>query len=443
MRPDRRQAPVAIVGGGFSGTMLAAQLARRGIASLLIEGGGRAGLGTAFSTGEPAHLLNVRAEAMSAWPDRPDDFARHSDDPKGFAERRQFGRYLRSILDQAISSGKVEPVASRAVAAVHDASGWEIALEDGGTVSAETLALAIGNQPPEPLGEALAAERRFIDNPWGEQAEAAVREASASGGDVLLVGTGLTMVDAVLSLSAAGHDGRIAAVSRRGQIPRAHATFTPAPVDESELPRSGVLHLWRWLRRRSGEVGWRAAVDSLRPHSHALWQGLDAEHQRRFLRHARPWWDVHRHRIAPEVARQIHDLVAEGRLEIFAGRIGEMRQVDGGLEVEIRRRGRVRPDPIAAGERKFAFVFNCTGPLGAIERTSDPLLRGLLDQGWVRPDHLGIGIEVDAESRAAGAERLWALGPLTKGRYWEIVAVPDIREQAAAVAEDIARELER
>src|SRR5687767_1373225 len=107
MRPDRRHAPVAIVGGGFSGTMLAAQLARRGVASLLIEGGGRTGHGTAFSTDEPAHVLNVRAESMSAWPDDPDHFARDSGDGRGFAERRHFGRYLRAILDEAIASGHV------------------------------------------------------------------------------------------------------------------------------------------------------------------------------------------------------------------------------------------------------------------------------------------------------------------------------------------------
>jgi len=420
--------------------MLAAQLARRGISTLLIEGGGRVGLGTAYSTDEPAHVLNVRAEGMSAWPDDPGHFARDFGDPRGFAERRFFGRYLRAILDKAVGSGHAKVVSSSAVAATPNADGWRIDLDDGGTVTARALVLAIGNQPPEPLGLAAGLGGRFVNNPWNEEAKAAVREAAASGGDVLLVGTGLTMIDAVLSLDAAGHQGRIVALSRRGQIPKAHADFVPAPVEEIEVPSGNVLAMWRWLRRRSGEVGWRAAVDSLRPHSHALWQGLDDAQQRRFLRHARPWWDVHRHRIAPEVARQVHDRVAEGRLEIVAGRIGAIKEVDDGLEVEIRRRGG------SAETRRFAFAINCTGPLGAIERTADPMLKGLLDDGLARADPLGIGLDVDPRSRAVGAERLWALGPLTKGRYWEIVAVPDIREQAAAVAEDIAselRELER
>ena len=434
MKSDRR-APVAIVGGGFSGTMLAAQLAQRGVSALLIEGGGRAGLGTAFSTEEPAHVLNVRAEGMSAWPEDPGHFARVSGDPRGFAERRLFGRYLRDILGDAVASGHVELAPGNVMAAVSGSEGWKLSLDDGSTVVAQAVALAIGNQPPEPLGIAAAAGARFINNPWNEQAKTAVRDAAASGGDVLLVGTGLTMIDAVLSLGAEGHQGRTVALSRRGQIPKAHADFEAAPVEESEVPKGDVLALWRWLRRRSGEVGWRAAVDSLRPHSQALWQSQSVEQQRRFLRHARPWWDVHRHRIAPEVARQVHDRVAEGRMEIVAGRISAIRAVDDGLEVKIRRRGG------SAETRRFAFVINCTGPLGAIEHTSDAMLRGMLDDGLARADPLGIGLDVDQNSRAVGAERLWALGPLTKGRYWEIVAVPDIRAQAAAVADDIAEEL--
>src|SRR3954451_11148144 len=112
MTSDR--VPVAIIGGGFSGTIVAAQLARRGIASALIEGSGRAGKGVAYSTTEPAHLLNVRAEGMSAWAGEPDHFAQRFEaeggEPGGFAERRLFGRYLGEILEEAIASGKTRVV---------------------------------------------------------------------------------------------------------------------------------------------------------------------------------------------------------------------------------------------------------------------------------------------------------------------------------------------
>ena len=441
MKSDR-QAPVAIIGAGFSGTMLAAQLARRGIASMLIDGSNREGRGIAYSTDEPAHLLNVRAEAMSAWPDEPDHFARWFEagggKRKGFAERRLFGRYLQAILEEALGTGQVTLVRSNALAA-HRADGrWSITLEDGAKCTASAAVLAIGNQPPETLRFAEKAGDRFFNNPWGRQAKPAVAQAAAAGGDVLIIGTGLTMIDMVLSLDSAGHQGRVTALSRRGLMPRAHSEFTPAPVGLDELPTE-LLELWRWMRRRNGAVGWRAATDSLRPHSHALWQRLGLEQQRRFMRHARPWWDVHRHRIAPEVATRVRELIAEGRLQVVAGRIESMRGVEGGVEVNMLRRGQAG----ISNKKLFAFAFNCTGPLGSIARTRDPLLKGLLESGAARADALGVGLDVDDRSRAVGSERLWALGPLTKGRYWEIVAVPDIRGQAAAVADDIARELER
>lgn len=441
MKSDRGAA-VAIVGGGFSGTILAAQLARRGIESVLVDGSGRAGKGVAYSTTEPAHLLNVRAEGMSAWAGEPAHFAERfqleGGHARGFAQRRLFGRYLGEILDEAIACGKVQVVHATAFGAERVAGKWRLELDDGSVIGADSLALAIGNQEPESLGAFADAGRRYIANPWSAGARDAVQRLADSGGAALLVGTGLTMVDLVLSLGAAGYQGRIVALSRRGQAPRSHADFDAAPVDLSEVPHGRVGTLWRWLRKRGAEVGWRAAVDSLRPYSQSLWQSLDAAEQRRFLRHARPWWDVHRHRIAPEVAATIARLIGDGRLEIMAGRVVSAREARSGLEVDIRRRGAAQAQCI-----EFDFAFNCTGPLHSIGRTRDPLLRSLLDAGAARQDQLGIGLDVDQHSRVAGGERLWALGPLTKGHSWEIIAVPDIREQAASVADDIARELRR
>ena len=439
MTSDRR-VPVTIIGGGYSGTILAAQLARRDISSALVDGSGRIGRGVAYSTTEPAHLLNVRAEGMSAWSGEPDHFAkrfaREGGDPRGFAERRLFGRYLGEILDEAIASGKVDEVRSTACAASRQNGEWTVELDDGSTLRSEALAVAIGNQEPDTLRAFASAGPRFVANPWAADARAAVADLASSGDDALLIGTGLTMVDLVLSLDAAGYRGKVVALSRRGLIPRGHANFDPAPVEQDDVPAGSLRGLWRWLRRRSAEVGWRAAVDSLRPYSHSLWQSLDLDQQRRFLRHARPWWDVHRHRIAPEVAATIARLVGEGRLEVMAGRIVSAREKGGSLEVEFRRRGAK-----SSQTERFAYAFNCTGPLHAIEHTKDPLLRSLLDARAIRPDQLGIGLDVDERSRANGGERIWALGPLTKGRYWEIIAVPDIRDQAAAVADDIEREL--
>jgi uncharacterized NAD(P)/FAD-binding protein YdhS len=174
-------------------------------------------------------------------------------------------------------------------------------------------------------------------------------------------------------------------------------------------------------------------VDALRLHSHAIWQRLELPERQRFMRHARPWWDVHRHRIAPQVAEQLKALIDAGRLEIVAGRVRSMVESEGLLEVAIARRDGQQT------LRRFGAGFNCTGPLGDIRRTSDQLLISLLKRGEVAPDSFSLGLDVDEHSRAGPG--LWAIGPLTKGMYWEIVAVPDIRHQAEAVASDIYKEL--
>ena len=434
--------PVAIVGGGFSGTMVAANLARKGIDAVLIEKAGRAGQGIAYSTREPAHVLNVRAEVMSAWADDLEHFVRVAEAEGGtrkdFVQRRQFGRYLREQLDDAVARGQVCLVEREAIEARPSGEGWTVAVDGGELIQASGLVLAIGNQPPEPMPFGRG-NPRVINNPWGGEALAAVEDLAATSEDVMLVGTGLTMVDAVLSLDASGHRGRIVALSRRGLIPRGHINdMVPAPVEAGDVPLGNVRTLWRWLRRRGAEVGWRSAVDSLRPHTHLIWKNLPLQEKKRFSRHARPWWDVHRHRIAPEVAQQLYDLIQQGRLEIIAGRIQSVEDKDGVLSVTYRRRG---SDRISEG--RFAYMLNCTGPLGTISRTSDPMLSQMLGDGLVRPDELGIALDVDEQSRVVGSERAWALGPMTKGRYWEIIAVPDIRGQAAAVADDIAMELGR
>ncbi|MEO5810064.1 MAG: FAD-dependent oxidoreductase, partial [Sphingomicrobium sp.] len=396
-------ADVAIVGGGFSGTMLAAQLARRGLSSVIIEKAGRAGRGAAFSTLEPSHLLNVPAGRMSAWPDRPDDFvawleAQAADGavgPDGFAQRRHFGVYLSAILDQAKASGLVHVFDGEAVAArpstgsgQHpDGAGWRVTLGNGVAVDARILALANGNQPPDALRLPGAEnDKRVVSDPWSAAAAEQIAQAARNQAAVLIVGTGLTMIDVVLSLNAARHDGLVTAVSRRGLLHQPHAEGAAGSIEAGEVP-AGLLPLWRWVRGGvAGGADWRELIDSLRPMSGPLWRGLSVEEQTRFMRHARPWWDVHRHRIAPAVAQAIETRRAKGRLEIIAGRIARAEASEAGIAVTIgRRRG-------GEAVREVQLVINSTGPLHALARTRDPLLRQMLDDRLIAPDPLGIGI---------------------------------------------------
>ncbi|GAA4007984.1 FAD/NAD(P)-binding protein [Sphingomonas humi] len=414
--------------------MTAAHLSARGIPALLIDTAERFGRGLAYSTRQPVHILNVVTAKMSAWPADPAHFATWSgDDGTTFAERREFGRY---VEEQLAAAPLVKRAGGMAVDAERDEGGWTVTLSDGAKVAASALVLALGNQPPAPFpGSDGLPEQRFVNNPWSDAAEVAIARAAESQSDVLILGTGLTMIDVVLSLAAAGHEGRITAVSRRGLVPRAHVSppGAPSPVSLEEVPLGSLMALWRWLRIRSAEVGFRAAVDAIRPHSLAIWRSLPHADRRRFLRHARPQWDVHRHRIAPQVAEQIKGMIAAGQLDIIAGRVASMQASADELEISIARRdGR-------ESVRRVATAFNCTGPLGDIRRTADPLLRALLADGEISFDSLSLGLEVDERSKAGPS--LWALGPLTKGMYWEIVAVPDIRGQAEAVASDIHKEL--
>ncbi len=169
MTSDRRL-PVAIVGGGFSGTMVAAQLARKGIDAVLIEKAGRAGQGIAYSTREPAHVLNVRAEVMSAWADDLEHFVRVAEEEGGtrkdFVQRKQFGRYLREQLDDAVAGGHLRLVEREAIEARPSDGGWTVAVDGGELIEASGLVLAIGNQPPEPMPFGRG-NPRVINNPWG------------------------------------------------------------------------------------------------------------------------------------------------------------------------------------------------------------------------------------------------------------------------------------
>jgi uncharacterized NAD(P)/FAD-binding protein YdhS len=425
---------VVIVGGGFSGVMTAVQLTRLGQAEVvLIERPGRLAAGAAYSTREAAHFLNVRTKNMSAFPEAPDHFARWAarqglGGPEDFVRRRDYRRYLEAMLEEARRSPRLRVIEGSAVGIGEDADSRVVRLDSGERLGCDAAVLAGGNHPSSlPSGFGFAAEDR-VDDPWSEEGEVRLKALAAAGADgVLLVGTGLTMVDVCLTLVDSGYEGRMVATSRRGLVPRPHEPVGAEPAGRDPPARLGAL--LRETRVLAAALGWRPAVDGLRPHAISLWRGFSEEEQRRFLRHGRPWWDVHRHRIAPQVAERIAALQAQRRLEVVAGRIAGA----AGGEVRIALRG--------GGEavRQVAAAVNCTGPEGAIPRVADPLIRQLLASGQARADSLGIGLDVDPWSRLVDSqgkvsETLFAVGPPTRGAFWEIVAVPDIRAQVREVA---------
>jgi uncharacterized NAD(P)/FAD-binding protein YdhS len=436
---------VAIVGGGFSGTLLAINLMRYdGPRATLIERRpAQMARGVAYSAAHEEHLLNVRAGNMSALPDDPGHFVRWLareglGDAKTFVSRRVYGRYLRAMLDAAAAAHpeRLTLVDGAVEALVRDAAGVTLMLDDGARIGADRAVLAIGNLPPHTppgIGPEALPPGCYRADPWAGD----IAEGLADDDSVVLVGSGLTAIDAALMLEAAGFRGEVLAISRRGLVPRAHADTAPQP-GLREKPATTLAALVRSVRERAAVVGWRAAVDELRPMTQMMWGAADAATRGRFLRHLRPYWDVHRHRLAPAVAGRVDALCASGRLRFAAGKIVSAEADGGHALLRWRPRG-----SDAVVETRAARIVNCTGPQGDLLRSGEPLLRQLLAAGVVRPDALRIGLDVDPQSQVIGGdgaadERLYCIGPMTRGGLWEVVAVPDIRQQNWTLARRLA-----
>jgi uncharacterized NAD(P)/FAD-binding protein YdhS len=433
----------AIIGGGYSGTLQAILLLQQGARVTLIERSARVGRGVAYSTPYSDHLLNVRANGMSAFADQPSHFAEwvevRGGQARNFAERRLYGSYLRELLASAAASAgnRLQIIQDEAADVVQEGDAEIVRLGSGGSVRADTVILSIGNLAPD-IPRAVAPDLRdspvYVADPWAKDISPDLLDED----QVLLIGTGLTAIDAALMLDSAGFRGKIIALSRRGLVPRPHVDPPTAVPRLEEMPPADCTSLIRRLRTDAAKIDWRAAVDQLRPMTQALWAAAGVEQRRRFLRHLRPYWDVHRHRIAPSIAARIEGMVDEGRLSFAAGKI-----LSSSLEGE---RGLVNWRPRGSGETaklQLARIVNCTGPQGDISRAGEPLLDRLIAAARIRPDPCRIGIDVDFRSRtmnAAGepSATLYAIGPMTRGTFWEIVAVPDIRAQVQAVAAELA-----
>ena len=445
---------IGIIGAGFTGALLALHLLRRcgdQDRIFLIEKARRFGQGLAYSTGNAHHLLNVRAGNMSAFSAEPDHFvdwlrrlpaetrALIEDDPPGpasFVPRGLFGAYVQQALAEAIWRGqrgdRLTIVNDEAVGIEREGGGLAVKLAVGRKMAVDTAILAIGNFPP------ARNQAPVFGDPWDEHALADL-EADAP---VIILGTGLTMVDTVVSLLDQGHTGPIRAISRRGLLPRQHVGAIPDETGEIRLPRpwtfdpppSGrsLVQLMQAVRRtidraERGGRGWRSVIDGLRPHTQRLWREMSLVERKRFLRHLRPWWDVHRHRGAPQVMARIAEARDRGQLAIVAGKVVATRANESGVTVTVKPRGARE-----TAEHRGVRLIDCTGLNSDCTRLDQPLLRQLLETGLVRADPLRLGLEVaedgaliDGEGTAAAD--LFAIGPITKGAFWEIIAVPDLR----------------
>ena len=424
---------IAIVGGGFSGAMLAARLAESGIASTIIDRDADIGLGVAYSTPFDGHLLNVRSNRMSAVEGQPDDFvqwlqAHHPDQAasEGFASRRLYGLYVQDRLAgvEAAHPGLITRIVGEAIA-VEDTA---VRLADSRLIEADAVVLATGNPAPKTAAPGEVAGR-IIGDPWATGA----LDRIGTDDDVIVVGTGLTMVDMVQWLVARGWRGKAFALSRRGLKPRAHEGTPDTPATPTGMLRlAPASRRLAEARRMAGESGWRSVMEGLRPVTADLWAAADSDLRARFVRHLRPWWDVHRHRIADSIAASLEALEAEGRLTIIAGRVKRIDQGETGVTLDWRpRRGPEQP-PITGH-----WLIDCTGP--GHDPAKDALTGPLIAAGRARLDVLRLGLDLDAQGRVLDADgvpddRLLVLGPPARAAFWETIAVPDVRKRIEDVA---------
>ncbi|GAB4289875.1 MAG: hypothetical protein Fur0025_24500 [Oscillatoriaceae cyanobacterium] len=437
--------------------MVAANLLQKAAEPLriaLIERSSEFGRGVAYGTQTSRHLLNVRAGNMSAFADDPDHFLKWlhrngygASTASSFLPRQVYGDYLGALLKEAETNAGAGVVLQRivgeAVAIETTAGGMMIYLKEGECLWAEKVVLAIGNFPaslPEPIA-ALENRELYVTDGWDADAFAGLGPEDS----ILIVGTGLTMADAIATLDEKGFQGQIYAVSRHGLMPCRHQpkTFYPPFLDPETAPKTarGLLHLVREEVRSAAAKGqdWRGKIDAIRPVTQQLWQALPLCEQKRFLRHVKADWEVHRHRIAEEIAMLLDTAIQSGQLKHYAGRILNCREFDHQVAVTIRERG-TETEKVLLVSR----IINCTGSNCNYRQLQHPLLASLQEQNLIRFNELSIGIDTTPngaviDTNGKVSEMLWTLGTPRKGNLWETTAVPEIRVQAANLAQELLK----
>lgn len=438
---------VAIVGGGAAGALVALHALRRlrePAEVVVLEPRDRVGAGIAYATPDPAHLLNVRAAGMSALPDDPDHFRAWAGcGPDDYIARARYADYLADLLEdsRSASAGTFTHLRARVTRITGEPGRRVVATDDGFEQTIDQVVVATGNEAPA-LPTSLrvdAAARPFVvTDPWSATASG----PTTAGASVVVVGSGLTAVDVALSLLDRDDTASLVMVSRHGLLPAGHdqpwVPPSPEPVVTpgdlaAGLPLSAAVR-----RLRSDGSGWRQRVDGLRPITQQAWLAL-SEHQRdQFVRHLLRLWDVHRHRMPPQAHAKVTRWLAEGRLVVEGASVSRITATG--------TRGD-RALVTAADGRSWEAdrVVVATGP--SPQATASPLLSCLVHSGAARPGPLGWGIDVEPASLsvidAHGRVQpdLWAVGAPTRGVLFECTAVPDVRVQAARVAEAITAAL--
>jgi uncharacterized NAD(P)/FAD-binding protein YdhS len=463
MTPPR----VVIVGGGFSGAVFATHLlraARTPFELVVVEPRANLGAGLAYGSALPEHRINVPSDKMIVFGEDPTHLTRwvrreglFERDPEAitaeghhYTRRLDVARYVAATLDDALhrapAGASLRHVRAHATAIAPGSRGYRVQLDDGTIVDGDAVVITASHETPDfpwRADEGAARHPGLVRDPWTDLQSLDL--AATSADDVVLIaGTGLTMCDAVVSLVRRGFPGHVLAISRRALLPRTQAGFFEGfdLLGGHAMPRSArkLLRRVREAVRRTAD--WREALDAVRVELPALWQALPPKERRRAVRWLRPFWDVHRFRMAPQVDALLRDRIERGRLRVVAGRIARIgSDTSGALVVHW------QPREVGAGHTRCAAFINCTGPSGEPSRNRNPLIRSLLASGLATADPAGVGLDCDVDGRLRRrdgtlAEHLCLAGPLARAAVAEVVGVPEASAHARRVAERLAADLE-
>jgi uncharacterized NAD(P)/FAD-binding protein YdhS len=442
---------VCIIGGGFSGMFTAIHLLRKDVKLKLklFNDDYPLALGAAYSTLHREHLLNVAAGKMSPYKDRPSHFADwilskkeyssyHSGGHESkFLPRFIYGKYLDEIISDFISDERLEIIHSRVVDVDQENGQYLVGTASQKTFVGDFLVLANGNFAPAPpkLNDlSFIKNTNYFPNPWKFNKKTDPEKS------VLIIGSGLTMIDQVLTLLSDGFTGEIYSVSPRGYFPQSHAENQDSYPDfYDELEHKSLQSVFQTVikhLKNAGENGisWQAVIDSVRPHARSLWLNFSEKDKTQFVSHLRHIWGVARHRLPREVFVKIRQLISEGKLQIIAGRLQSVTEEKDGFKISIRQR--------RTGQLKTVIVssiVNCTGPQTNFNELNDDLIRNLIHKNIIAPHELKIGIRALPDGMVLNAENkvvpnVYAVGSLLRGVLWENTAVPELRLNAENVA---------
>ncbi|MBX4865745.1 FAD/NAD(P)-binding protein [Rhizobium bangladeshense] len=458
------QPVVAIIGGGVSGAGVAYHLARANGCErpviVVFEPRAELGRGLAYDTDDPAHRINVPAAKMSLQPDDQGEFQAWIEardavacDPQAkrpdgllFPQRRLFGDYVASLLKPLLQDGSVRHCRTSVTHVERRTGRWLIRDESGGVTQADIVAIATSHPPPAAPGRLatrLAAHPRFVADTTKPGALQVIR----SHDRVLVIGNGLTAADVIASLAERGHHGQVTAISRRGLRSRGHAPV-PQPLfgdflsDAAHSAVSLLTEIRAAIRAAEAQgISWHGVIDQVRAQGYYLWQAMPVAERCRLVRHLRPYWDVHRFRIAPQVEAVLDAAIAAGRLEILAGLVADAR-IEGELVV-CTLQPRHRRQSL---EQSYDAVVVTTGPAHGGILETQPWLAALAARGHLSLDPTGLGLACTERSEAIGPSgkaepSLLISGPLARGTFGELMGLPQVTEHAFFVAGEIAAKL--